>query len=208
MTMRTAAFISLFCLLALAACGPGAAPGAGTPSAAPTQPPTSTTAPTFTPRPSDTPIPPAATATAGTPAAGTPGATQPAAGGNPPAGGKAPEQYTYLGQTIPDRSQFPPNRVVTITWTVQNSGTIGWTKDYTLRHFAGPAPDQSAYAFSKDVPVNDTINFTVTFTTPSSPGDYDIWFKLTNNAGQNFGDLDFLFTVSNSPAAGTSTPAQ
>ncbi len=126
-------------------------------------------------------------------------ATQPAAGGQPPASGKATEKYTYLGQDIPDKTQFLPNRVVTVTWTVKNTGTTGWTKAFTLRYFAGPKPNRDAYSFTKDVPVNDTINFVVTFTTPAVPGDYDLWFKLTNAANQNFGDLDLVYTVSNNP---------
>jgi hypothetical protein len=144
---------------------------------------------------------------AGTPAADTPaGANTPAApgaataaGNPPPAAGKAMEKYTYLGPDIPDRTQFLPNRQVTITWTVKNTGTTGWTKAFTLRYFAGPKPNRDAYSFTKDVPVNDTINFVVTFTTPAAPGDYDLWFKLTNAANQNFGDLDLVFTVSNNP---------
>jgi hypothetical protein len=210
MNLLSKACLGLICVLILSACG------SPTPLATPTLTEVPALAATQTPRPSPTPFPsrtPTLTAPEGT-AEATPGVAQTAgaaptqlAATNPPAaGGTAQDEYKYLGQSIPDRSQFLPNRVVTITWTVKNSGTNGWTKDYVLRYFSGPKPAKEAYNFTKDVPVNDTINFTVTFTTPADPGDYDIWFKLTNNAGQNFGDLDLVFTVSNSPASATSTP--
>lgn len=210
MTLLTKAWLGLISVLILSACGTTAPPETPTVVEVPTQASTQTPRPSPTPYPSRTPTlsTPEGTAVSTLDPAATGGAasTQPAVA-NPPADGAAADEYQYLGQNIPDRSQFLPNRVVTITWTVKNTGSNGWTKDYTLRYFTGPKPKTEVYNFSKDVPVNDTINFTVTFTTPAAPGDYDIWFKLTNNAGQNFGDLDLMFTVSNSPASGTSTPA-
>jgi hypothetical protein len=96
---------------------------------------------------------------------------------------------------------------VTVTWTVKNIGTNGWTKEYTLRYFSGPKATKDIYTFTKDVPANDTVNFVVTFTTPSDPGDYNLWFKLTNLSGQNFGDVNLLYTVSNNPVKATATTA-
>lgn len=224
MTLQMKAILGLLCLLILAACGPNAAPAA---TETPTQAPTHTPRPTKTPLPTETPTVPPAAITSDPGAATTPGTAQPGAGqsgaaqptaaqpaGAQPAkpaagaGGVAPDKYTYLGQDVADHTQFLPNRTVTITWTIQNSGTTGWTKDYTLRYFAGPEPSKTFYNFTKDVPVKDTINFVVTFTTPSEPGDYDLWFKLTNAAGQNFGDLDLVFTVSNNPVKATPTTSK
>jgi hypothetical protein len=118
------------------------------------------------------------------------------------------DKYQYLGQSIADHSRFLPNRTEAITWTVKNIGTTGWTTGYTLRYFSGPKATKDAYSFSKAVPVNDTINFIVTFTTPAQLGNYDIWFKLTNSQGQNFGDLALVYTVTNNPQKATATPAK
>jgi hypothetical protein len=210
MTSPYKAVLGLICLFLLAACGPLAPQATPTPTATQTLEPTltATTRPSETPQPSATPDIIALTAEAGTLDPLATSAAPTSAAANPSAGGRAPESYTFLGQDIPDRTQFLPNRTVTITWTIKNTGTVGWTKDYTLRYFAGPKAAEDVYNFTKDVPVNDTINFVVTFTTPADPGEYDLWFKLTNNASQNFGDLDFVFTVSNSPAKATSTPGQ
>jgi hypothetical protein len=188
-------------VLGLVACGPATATPAPTATAMPTEQPTSTEAPTEAPTATTAPTQPAASAT---PDANlTPTVAQNAA---PPASGAIADKYQYLGQDIADHTQFLPNRTVTVTWTIKNIGTTGWTTGYTLRYFSGPKASKDVYPFSKEVPVNATINFTVTFKTPADPGDYDMWFKLTNNAGQNFGDLDLVYTVSNNPQKATSTP--
>lgn len=219
MILKSTARLGLICMLtlfALSACGPLEPEVEATPSVAPTEMPTNTLAPTDTPVPTETPAaPPADPAAAGTPgvdAAGTPvtaGGAPTAAPTNAPVtgGSGAPDKYEYLGQNVADTTQILPNRAVSVTWTVKNSGTNAWTKEYTLRHFSGPAPDKSTYAFDKDVPAGGTINFTVTFTTPADPGTYDLWFKLTNAAGQNFGDLDLVYVVTSSPQKFTPTTA-
>ncbi|MBE0696517.1 MAG: hypothetical protein IH586_06305 [Anaerolineaceae bacterium] len=214
MTMLLKARQALICFLILAsqaACGPAAVQATITPTTAQTSLATQTPRSTSTPRLTRTSTP---AETSETPDGQNAGTLVPQLTAqtqlptvNPPTAGNAPDKYQYLGQDIPDRSQFLPNRVVTITWTVKNVGTNGWTKEYILRYFSGPKPSKDVYYFTKDVPVGDTINFIVTFTTPAAPGDYDLWFKLTNMAGQNFGDLDLVFTVSNNPVRATSTPA-
>jgi hypothetical protein len=217
MTMLIKVRQTLICFLLLAllaACGSTASQTSTTPTTDQTSVPTRTPRNTITPRPTRTFTQPVTSETPGGPGSGTldpqsTSATQlPTVNPNPPAGGAAADKYQYLGQDIADRTQFLPNRAVTITWTVKNAGTNGWTKEYILRYFSGPKPSKDFYNFTKDVPAGGTINFVVTFTTPAAPGDYDLWFKLTNAAGQNFGDLDLVFTVSNNPVRATSTPAK
>lgn len=208
----------LLITLSLTACAGGAPAAAATPTV--TLAPTETAAPTETPYPTETlPAAPTAATTAGTPAAGTPAAGTPAAtlAGSTPAAGTTPaagaatkavpaaggtgaaDKYSYLGQSLTDKMQLLPGRQMSITWTIKNAGTNGWTKDYMLRYFSGPKADKDIYTFGKDVAAGGTLNLIVTFTTPSTLGDYDMWFKLTNAQMQNFGDLDFAYTVTNSP---------
>jgi hypothetical protein len=71
--------------------------------------------------------------------------------------------------------------------------------DYALQHAAGAEVHLEQFG-ERDFGIR-------LFTTPSEPGDYDLWFKLTNLAGQNFGDLDLVFTVSNNPVKATPTTA-
>lgn len=208
MQRKMSARLSAACLLVLAllaACGPNAAQQAmPTATIAPTEAFTATFQPTATTPPTETLAPTATGAQDGTPGvtpqATTAGGAQPATM-VPPVGGVADDKYVYLGQDVKDGSQFLPNRTVTITWTVQNAGATTWTTDYMMRYFSGPKASQDTYNFTKQVPPEGTINFMVTFTTPSAPGDYDMWFKLTNASGQNFGDLNLVYTVTNTPGS-------
>lgn len=130
-------------------------------------------------------------------AAGTSNA--PASSGGQPVVSTAPDKYQYITQNLPDGYQVRPNVSVTITWSIKNIGTTLWDKNYSLRYFAGPQVKNTLIPFPKSVAANAATDLTVTFTTPAQPGEYDLWFKLANAQSQNFGDLDFVFTVSNTP---------
>jgi hypothetical protein len=111
----------------------------------------------------------------------------------------APDKYQYITQNLADGYQVRPNVSVTITWSIKNIGTTLWDKNYSLRYFAGPEVKNTFIPFPKTVAANAATDLTVTFTTPAQPGDYDLWFKLANAQSQNFGDLDFVFKVTNTP---------
>ncbi len=201
-------------LLPLAACSPKAA---ATPTNTP-EPSVATEAPTETLEPFPTSEPtsaeqatsaPEATSEAGTTpaatdqAAGTSGEATPTTAPAAPAGGgasgTAADKYQYVTQNLPDGYQVRPNISVTISWTVKNIGTTAWDTNYSLRFFAGPKVKNTYVAFPKAVSANTSTILSVTFTTPAEPGDYDLWYKMTNALSQNFGDVDFKFTVTNTP---------
>ena len=130
------------------------------------------------------------------PAGTTPNA--PANTGGQPAS-SAPDKYQYVTQNLPDSYQVRPNVSVTITWTVKNIGTTAWDKNYSLRFFAGPDVKNTYIPFIKTVAANAATELSATFTTPAQPGNYELWFKLANAQSQNFGDVNFIFTVTNTP---------
>jgi hypothetical protein len=174
---------------------------------------------TFEPFATDTPETPSTEApTAVIESTGNPPAENPAAAGTQPVPGAgstvatltplpaaaqpvsaAADKYRYVSQTLPDGYQVRPNVQVTISWTVKNIGTTAWTTDYSMRYFVGPKPKQTYIAFPKTISANTAIALSATFVTPAQPGDYDLWFKLVNAQSQNFGDVDFKFTVTNTP---------
>ena len=118
----------------------------------------------------------------------------------------------HVSQTLPDNYQVRPGTSVTIVWTVKNVGATAWGEGYALRQFTGPDVGKSYIPFPKAVYANETTQLSVTFTTPTVPGDYNLWYKLTNAQSQNFGDVNFVFTVTNTPnnnakpAAPSATP--
>ncbi|HMD88110.1 MAG TPA: NBR1-Ig-like domain-containing protein [Anaerolineaceae bacterium] len=114
------------------------------------------------------------------------------------------DKYQYVSQNIPDKTQVRPGVEISMTWAVKNTGTTAWTTDYELRYFTGPANSApNVVKFPKTVPPGTVANLTVEIVAPKSPGDYDSWWKLTNAQGQNFGDVDLLFTVTNTPKSPT-----
>jgi hypothetical protein len=226
----------LILAVGLAACSSGSqetptpSPVAATDTAAPTD----TLEPTRTPLPTDTPLPdqtgltqtPAATGDAaagnatggaagsptGQPTTGGAAPTQAPATGGAAAGSSVADQYQYVTQNLPDHLQVRPGTQMTITWTVKNAGTTGWTKEYALRYFSGIQAAKDIYYLTKDVPAGSSISLSVPITAPSALGEYNTWWKLTNAQNQNFGDVDFTFTVTNNPtkataAAPTTAPA-
>lgn len=188
-------------LLSLAACGPRATPS-------PTPEPTATEQPTNTPEPTATEtIEPTATQEL---------TTQPGAGANLPAGTAAPaapaapagasggstvddDKYEYVSQTIADGYQVRPNTTVTITWRVKNVGSTAWDTTYYLNQYAGPTIKTPQVPFPRVVAANEAIDLTVTFTTPPTYGEHNLWFKLMDASGDAFGDINFLFNVTDSP---------
>jgi len=174
-------------------------PDANAPTSAPNGGPTSAAnnVPTL---PAKTPV----VATSGTPASA---ATVPAGSSSGPV-----DKYQYVSQNIPDKIQVRPGVTITVTWAIKNIGTVAWTTDYTLRYFAGPpnsAPN--IIKFPKTVPPGSIANITAAIVAPNvgvCPGDCDSWWKLTNAQEQNFGDVDLIFTVTNTPKSGISaTPS-
>ncbi|HEX7432043.1 MAG TPA: NBR1-Ig-like domain-containing protein [Anaerolineaceae bacterium] len=120
---------------------------------------------------------------------------------NTGAGSVAADKYQYLAQNVADGKQFRPGTAILITWTIKNTGTTLWTKTYTLKFFAGPTGSGPAVIlFGKEVQPGGSLSLSTTIKTPAGIGDYDTWYKLTNDQLQNFGDLDFKYTVSNQPS--------
>lgn len=183
-------------LLALTACAPQAT---AEPTAVPTEIPTETPQPTptetATPEPTATldPTLVAASATAAAPTSA------------PVVVQAVEDQATWISQTLNDGYQVRPNTVLAITWSVKNTGPTLWTTGYSLRQYAGPDIGKAYQALAKAVAANETAQITVTFTTPAVPGEYNLWYKIANEQGVNFGDVNFVFTVTNTPGLSTAT---
>jgi len=185
---RTLLLLTL--LLTLTACGPQATPEpTATPTELPTETPQPTATQTVTPEPTATldPTLVAASATAAAPTSAP--VVQPV----------TEDQATYIGQSLPDGYQVRPNTVLAITWSVKNTGPTLWTTGYALNQYAGPDVGIPWQALAKPVSANETAQITVKFTTPSAPGDYNLWYKISNELGVMFTDINFTFTVTNTP---------
>jgi hypothetical protein len=105
------------------------------------------------------------------------------------------DQYLFVSQNIADGSTVSSGESIHIVWTVKNVGKTTWTTKYMWRYFAGVKPETTVYYFPKNISNGQSIDVDVVFTAPSTAGKYSTWWKLTNDQGQNFGDISFAFVV-------------
>jgi len=179
---------------------------------------------TSTPEPLPTNTLPAVNPTAGTvPLGGTPGAplssaAAPTAMVGAPTSGVAPLasltplptftlaaaapsqlKYELVSQDPLDETIFPVSHGFDAIWTIKNTGTTTWTKEYTLVFFIGermnPGSTANYYRFRKEVPPGESIDLIADMKTPSKAGTYNSWWKLKDANGQNFGDVDITIKV-------------
>jgi hypothetical protein len=115
-----------------------------------------------------------------------------------PVPGTKLDRYQLIGQNLPDQTKVSPGALITITWAIKNIGIVGWTNDYSIRFFSGVPSKKDYYNFPQSVAVGKVANLSVTITAPTTVGNYNTWWKLTNGQAQNFGDVDFSFEVTNS----------
>jgi hypothetical protein len=88
----------------------------------------------------------------------------------------------------PDGTVVPAGATFTKTWRLKNVGTCPWTTSYQLVFFSGQqmsAP--SSLAFTQNVAVGQTFDFSVNMTAPSSAGSYRGYWMFKNANGALFG---------------------
>ncbi len=100
------------------------------------------------------------------------------------------DNFLFLGDvTIPDGSIMNPGEVFDKTWEVQNTGPCTWNKDYLLAFGWGEVMSNTYWAYftSVDVKPGEVIEITVRLTAPTSPGEYNGFWRLQNDRGTKFG---------------------
>jgi hypothetical protein len=200
-------FLMAFCLLALSACGGGAATTptvdtasiytqiASTALALQTQ--TALVVPTVTDTPQASPTLEAINTApiTETPLPGTPSATAVAA--NTP---KATSQAScdnvdpnIIDVTVPDNTEYSPGDSFLKTWGFKNLGPCTWNENYKLIFSYDNVDGDTNWGDLK--PVNfpdlivpgDTMEISIKLTAPSEAGTYTGVFRLQNDKGSNFG---------------------
>ncbi len=166
-----------------------------TPSATATPEPTATSAqPTVTP----------------TPTGGTPTST-PTKGVL--ATGIAGDNAKWLADvTIPDYSLVAPSTSFVKTWTIQNTGTTTWTKDYKLIYLDGLVGENNAVSFNltKNVAPGEIVDVSANFKSPAANGVYSSFWKMYSASGYVFGELLTMYitvgTNTLTPTTSATTP--
>jgi hypothetical protein len=133
-------------------------------------------------------------ATIGTPAVATPTVGQ-ATGPTLPKPAVA-DKAEWISNDPPDNALVNTNAKFDITWQVKNTGTTTWTKKYQFRFFGGSIiMEHKQFNFRDTVKPGETGTFIADAVAPSKPGTYNTFWKLTNDQGQNFGDVSLVIKV-------------
>lgn len=95
----------------------------------------------------------------------------------------------FLGDvTYPDGSLIARNNTFVKTWRIKNIGTCSWTPSYALVFVSGDSMNgPSAVALTRNVNPGETIEISVTLTTPNKDGGYRGYWKLRNASSALFG---------------------
>lgn len=95
--------------------------------------------------------------------------------------------------TIPDGTLIAAEASFTKIWRLRNSGTCTWTTAYRFVHVEGDAMGAPrSVAVPAEVDPGDEIELSVTFTAPSSAGDYVSRWKLYAPDVMPFGDRPYI----------------
>lgn len=102
--------------------------------------------------------------------------------------------------TIPDGTEIAPGEDFTKTWKLKNTGSCTWNSDYKLVFESGDAMGAPAVVDfpSTTVAPNQTVNVSIDFTAPGTPGNYVSDWMLRSDTGEVFGlgsDADGTFFV-------------
>jgi len=117
------------------------------------------------------------------------------------------DQAQYVSQSVADNTKFSPGATFSLTWKMKNTGTTTWTTAYMLRHYAGPALGApSTVNFPREVKPGEEVELTINMTAPSSGGQYQSSWVLTNAEGVNYFPVYIIIEVSGAAATATSIP--
>ena len=104
----------------------------------------------------------------------------------------------FIGETVPDKTEFVPGRDFSKAWQLQNTGTCKWEVGYKFTFLTDVSSTSIA---GYDVVIkneDDTTGpghsqtFVVKLTAPSTPGEYFGYWKLQTADGTFFGPRVYL----------------
>ena len=97
----------------------------------------------------------------------------------------------YVSQAVADGTVFKPGDQFTMSWVIKNVGTTTWPNTYRVRFYGGVRFGVQDFNLPATVAINSSVTITVQMTAPSTAGQYNSIWVLTNNDGVNFGYFTF-----------------
>lgn len=107
--------------------------------------------------------------------------------------------------TIPDGTTITAGTSFTKTWSVKNTGTCAWTKDFMIKFASGSQMGGTTTAIGSAVAAGSSINVSVTMVAPTTAGSYTGYWRMASNAGNLFGGYVSVQIISAAVPTGTVT---
>jgi hypothetical protein len=125
----------------------------------------------------------------------------------PPPAGVLADKADWIANVPADGAAVQPGQKFEVRWTVRNSGTTTWNTNYKVRFFSGNiSTPKSEYSFRAETKPGAVAEIVIEAVAPSEPGEYFTWWKLTNEQGANFADVDLAIKVEGKLPTATPSP--
>lgn len=92
--------------------------------------------------------------------------------------------------TVPDNQEFGPDMIFTKTWKLRNDGAQAWNANFTFLRVSRTEDALNAplsVPLAQEVAPGWEVDITVTMKTPTQPGAYENFWRLTTPEGRKFG---------------------
>ncbi len=108
--------------------------------------------------------------------------------------------------TVADDTAIPPGEHFTKTWLVQNTGSSDWSDNYALAFVKGDQLEAAdCAALGKTVRPGESVDVAVAMRAPTTPGRYEGWWRLVDDAGRAFGTSVYVRIIVGSGSAAASS---
>lgn len=114
--------------------------------------------------------------------------------------------FVFIGETIPDGTNFQLGQTFQKTWTIKNGGTRTWEKSFVLvRTSSTPANETlgslEQIPLTKEVKPGETIQIGIDLVAPKQNGQYTVFYQLQDATGSPVPNSQVwvIITVGNIP---------
>ncbi len=115
------------------------------------------------------------------------------AAGAPPA---VADKALWVSQSPPDKTKVQVSSTFNMTFVLKNVGKTTWTKQYSLRYYAGPMSSPNSINLTKEVAPGESVEITFELVAPDTASEYNNIWVLSTDQGVNFSvvTLDLITT--------------
>jgi hypothetical protein len=106
----------------------------------------------------------------------------------------------FIGETIPDGTNFQPGQAFQKTWTIKNGGIEDWNKNFELVSTSSNPVNESLGSpehipLTQDVKPGETIQIKVDLVAPKQDGQYTVFYELRDGTGISVPNSQIWVTI-------------